>query len=199
MPRFWDWIRDTTGLSLQYHDVVINTVGGFIRATDTFPTTGRVDPSSDVTRTSAVGGHNEPPKMTPNKAMDSWSVSAPLPAGATVISQASAYGLDVALYGVFPATYDRIVDSLHYTAAQCMACIDGRAIKCADATSSVTLSMRGSSTEAKLSVTAKRRDILLLAATGLKAYLWLTNGDNYLVYNNHKCKRSRGRKIGLRC
>ena len=123
--------------------------------------------------------------------MDSWSVSAALPAGATVISQAHAEGLDIALYGTFPATYDRVLDSLHYTAEQCKTAKNGRSIKCFDATSSVTVDLRGAS--AKVTVKAQKR------ATALKAYLWLKNGDNYLIYSEDDCKASAGQKVGLKC
>lgn len=197
VQKFWDWVRNTTGLSLQYHDVVVNIVGGFMRATDASLSTGYVDPGFVSPTPAAANSHNDLPKMLPMDTADSWSVSAPLPAGAIVISEASINGLDIALYGIFPSTYDRIVDSLHYTAAQCMASKAGRTIKCADATSSVTVSLRDS--YATLVVKARRRDISLSGATGLKTYLWLDNGDNYLIYNSDSCKRVQGRKIRLRC
>lgn len=196
LTAYWNWIRTTTGLSLQYYDVVVDRVGGFIRASDASPTTGSVDPGY-VTPASA--GSNKPPKMHVNKTVDSWSVSAPLPAGATVISQAYQFGLNIALYGVFPATYDRVLDLLNYKASQCKAAKDGRSIKCFDATTSVTLALRGSNGEAKLTVKANGRDIRLGEATGLKAYLWLVNGDNYLIYKtNNACKRP-ARKVGIQC
>jgi hypothetical protein len=188
---YWDWIRATTGLSLEYYDVILSK-GGFIRATDASPTTGYLDPGY-VTPASA----SKPPKTHFNKSVDSWSVSAALPAGATVISQANAQGLDIALYGIFPATYDRVLDSLHYTAEQCKTAKNGRSIKCFDATSSVTVDLRGA--EAKLTVKAQKRDILMEGATALKAYLWLKNGDNYLIYSEDDCKASAGQKIGLKC
>ena len=193
---YWDWIRAATGLSLKYYDVTLAN-GDFIRATDASPTTGYLDPGY-VTPASASNGHaSKPPKTHFNKSVDSWSVSAALPAGATVISQAHAEGLDIALYGIFPATYDRVLDSLHYTAEQCKTAKNGRSIKCFDTTSSVTVDLRGAS--AKLTVKAQKRDILMEGATALKAYLWLNNGDNYLIYSEDDCKASAGQKVGLKC
>lgn len=187
---YWDWIRATTGLSLKYYDATLKN-GDFIRATDASPTTGYLDPGY-VTPASA----SKPPKMHFNKSVDSWSVSAALPAGATVISQANAFGLDIALYGIFLATYDRVLDSLHYTAEQCKTAKNSCSIKC-DAASSVTVDLRG--TSAKLTVKIQKRDILMEGATALKAYLWLKNGDNYLIYNDNDYKASAGRKVGLKC
>ena len=194
---FWNWIRTITGLSLKYHDVVLNTAGGFIRATDASPTTGYIDPGY-ITPSNA--GSDKPPKMQVNKTVDSWSVSAPLPDGATIVSQAYLYGLNIALYGVNPTTYDHVFDLVNYKPSQCKAAKDGRSIKCFDATCSVTVALRGGSSEAKLTVKASGRDILLrTSTTGLKAFLWLTNGDNWLVYNEKACQLSGDRKIGLKC
>lgn len=195
---YWDWIRATTGLSLRYYDVMLNGGNGFLRATDASPSTGYTDPGY-VTPASAGSHNSKPPKMHLNKSVDSWSASATLPAGATLLSQARTFGLDIALYGVFPATYDRVLDSLHYTGAQCKPAKSGRSIKCADATSSVAINMRGSSGTAKISVKANGRDIFLNGAAGLKAYLWLNNGDNYLMYNDRQCKQARSGKLGLDC
>ena len=155
------------------------------------------DPGYATPASTSKGDASKPPKMHFNKSVDSWSVSAALPAGATVISQANAQGLDIALYGIFPATYDRVLDSLHYTAEQCKTTKNGRSIKCFDATSSVTVDLRG--TSAKLTVKAQNRDILMEGATALKAYLWLKNGDNYLIYSENDCKASAGQKLGLKC
>jgi len=128
---------------------------------------------------------------------DSWSVSAMMPAGATLVAQAMTSGLNVALYGVFPATYDRVLDLINYQASQCKAAKNGQSVKCFDATSSVTVKLvRGG--HAKVTIKAKN-DILLADAAGLKAYLWLENGDNYLVYNN-KCNVAGGaRKVSIKC
>lgn len=124
---YWDWIRAATGLSLEYYDVTLSN-GGFIRATDASPTTGYLDPGYVTPASASKGDASKPPKMHFNKGVDSWSVSAALPAGATVISQANAEGLDIALYGIFPSTYDRVLDSLHYTAEQCKTAKSGRSI-----------------------------------------------------------------------
>ncbi len=188
---YLDWIRDTTGLSLMYYDVVLNAAArGSIRATDSSPSTGYLDPGY-VTPASVSGG---------NKTADTWSVSAPLPAGAAVIASAREFGLNIALFGVFTATYDRVLDLLNYSAAQCKLAKRGRSIKCADATTSVTVALRsGGSGEAKLTVKAHGRDILLADATALKAYLWLENGDNYLIYRSTACKHAGGKKGGLSC
>lgn len=189
VSAFWDWIRATSSLSLRYYDVAVtgSGAGGFIRATDASLNTGSSDPGYF---TPASAG-NKPPKMHFNKSVDSWAVSAKLPAGASLLSQVNAHGLDIALYGIFPATYDRVLDSLHYMPDECKPATNGRSIKCSGGTSSVVLSMRGSSAEAKLSVKANGRDIQLGGAMALKAYLWLNNGDSYLVYNQGSCKRSR--------
>lgn len=81
---------------------------------------------------------------------------------------------------------------LHYTPEECKPAKNGRSIKCFDGTSTVTFSLRGSSGEAKISVKAVGRDIKLGGATHLKGYLWLKNGDNYLMYSP-SCKHSRGK------
>ena len=127
-----------------------------------------------------------------NKSVDSWAVSSSLPAGSTLLSQVHAHGFDIALFGTFPTTYDRVVDSLHYTPEECKPAKNGRSIKCFDGTSTVTFSLRGSSGEAKISVKAVGRDIKIGGATHIKAFLWLKNGDNYLMYSP-RCKNSRGK------
>lgn len=179
-------VREETGLSLEYYDVVGKDVT--LRATDNSPSTGYLDPGY-VVPASADKPHA-------NTGKDSWSVTATVPAGPTILSQAREFGLNLALYGVFPATYDRVLDLLNYRPEQCKA--SGRSsVKCADATSSVTVKVRGSS--AKITVKAQRRDILIADATELKAYLWLENGDNILLYND-KCQRSEGvSKAGIKC
>jgi hypothetical protein len=65
-----------------------------------------------------------------NKSVDSWAVSSSLPAGSTLLSQVHAHGFDIALFGTFPTTYDRVVDSLHYTPEECKPAKNGRSIKC---------------------------------------------------------------------
>jgi hypothetical protein len=196
VSAFWDWIRETTGLSFRYYDVAVNG-NGFIRATDASPTTGSIDPGY-VTPASASGPHKAP-KMHFNQSVDSWAVKATLPAAATLLSQVVSHGFDIALYGVFPATYDRVLDSLHYTPEECKPAKNGRSIKCFDGTSSVTLSMRRASADARIIVKANGRDILLAEAQGVQAYLWLKNGDNYLMYSR-KCKHSRpGAKKTIDC
>jgi hypothetical protein len=185
ITAFWDWIRANTSLSLKYYDVTDSS----LRATDASPTTGYSDPgyvvpfAANKTKVAAI--------------KDSWSVAATVPAGSTLLAQTRAFGLNVALFGVFPATYDRMLDLINYQASQCKAAKNGQSIKCIDATSSVTVKLvRGG--HAKVSIKAKN-DILLKDAAGLKALIWLENGDNYLIYND-KCSASGGaNKIGVKC
>lgn len=135
VSTFYDWVRNATGLSLQYYDVVLNGSNGSIRATDASPATG--NPTGDYVTPASVGSHTKLPKMLFNTSVDSWAVGATEPAGATLLSQAAAFGLNTALYGIYPGTYDRVLDTLIFTAADCIPAKTGRSIKCIGGANSV--------------------------------------------------------------